>query len=648
LFSIIFNYLFELPRAHKQKFLIVVDSILVILVIILSFTLRLGEWYWPENELLWVILIAPIISIPIFIRFSLYQAIIRFIGFIALWEVIQAVTLYALLWGILVYFSAVEGIPRSVILINWLLSIVAIGGLRMIIRWLVFEAIYDGNSGRKNVVIYGAGAAGRQLALSLRHSNDYNTLALVDDSSLLQGQSIHGLRILSKESLEIFISKNNISEILLAIPSLSRSRRNEIISYLEPLSVSVLSLPSIEDLAKGRVKIVDLHEVSVSDILGRNGVSANKDLLDLNIKNKVVMVTGAGGSIGSELSRQILKLKPKLLIIYDQSEFSLYTIDKELSAMNLNNIKIIPMLGSVQNKSRLQQIFHHFSVQTIYHTAAYKHVPMVEYNTGEGVKNNVIGTLNCSIAALLEGVETFVLISTDKAVRPTNTMGASKRFSEIIIQVISENPKNFITTFNGESITKSNNINKTRFSIVRFGNVLNSSGSVVPLFKQQISEGGPITVTDPNVLRYFMTSSEAVELVIQAGAMGLGGEVFVLDMGEPVLILDLAKKMIRLSGMEVKDSSNPNGDIEIQFTGLRSGEKLYEELLIGDNVSSTTNPMIMKATEESLTLKDVKLIVDEIQIAILNNNPEELHHLLKKAVPGFKPDSIITDNLYKG
>ena len=327
MFSIIFNYLFELPRAHKQKCLIVVDSILLILVIISSFTLRLGEWYWPENELLWVILIAPIISIPIFIRFSLYQAIIRFIGFIALWEVIQAVTLYALLWGILVYFSAVEGIPRSVILINWLLSIVAIGGLRMIIRWLVFEAIYVGNSGRKNVVIYGAGAAGRQLALSLRHSNDYNTLALVDDSSLLQGQSIHGLRILSKESLEIFISKNNISEILLAIPSLSGSRRNEIISYLEPLSVSVLSLPSLEDVAKGRVKIVDLHEVSVSDILGRNGVSANKDLLDLNIKNKVVMVTGAGGSIGSELSRQILKLKPKLLIIYDQSEFSLYTID---------------------------------------------------------------------------------------------------------------------------------------------------------------------------------------------------------------------------------------------------------------------------------------------------------------------------------
>jgi FlaA1/EpsC-like NDP-sugar epimerase len=647
--DIFFNNLFQISRKNKKLLLILIDSILLFLAVIVSLNLRLGIWYWPENKLLWIIIIAPLVGIPIFIRFGLYRAIIRFIGFNAIWEIIKAVTLYALFWGILVYFSAIDGIPRSVILINWLLSIVAIGGCRVLIRWLFFEFIAKNNAENKRVVVYGAGAAGRQLALSLKDSIDYTPIAFVDDSTDLQGQSIHGLKVISKENLEFFIRKNNISEILLAIPSLIRARRTEIINYLEPFPVHVLSLPSLEDLAKGNVKVVDLREVSIADILGRNGVSANKNLLDFNIKNKVVLVTGAGGSIGSELCRQILQLNPKILILFEQSEFALYKVDKELAKLNYKGVKIITMLGSVQNKNRLLSLFKKFEVQTIYHAAAYKHVSIVESNTTEGVDNNVFGTLNCSIAAYLGGVETFVLISTDKAVRPTNIMGASKRLAEMVIQELSNNTKEFIKLIEGKSIeNKRNLLNHTKFSIVRFGNVLNSSGSVVPLFNQQIKDGGPVTVTDPNVLRYFMTTTEAVELVIQTGAMGKGGEVFVLDMGEPVLILDLAKKMIRLSGMSVKDVSNPNGDIEILFTGLSPGEKLFEELLIGVNTSSTDNPMIMKAIEESISSSELKLILDELTLAITNNNHDKLRQSLMRAVPGFRPESKIIDNLYNG
>ena len=636
----------SLSRFQKNLILIIVDAFTLIAVILFSFSIRLGSWYWPGDDLLWVFLGAPILAIPIFIRFGMYHTIIRFIGFNTLWEIIKAVTLYALLWGFICFLAAVDGIPRSVVLINWFFAIIAIAGMRMIARWFIFEVLKQGLVKSENVIIYGAGSAGRQLAVAFLHSKEFNPIAFLDDDSKLHGQSIHGLKVSKPDDLELLIKKWNVNEILLAMPLLMSQRRNEIINYLEPFPVHVRSLPSLEGLLQGKVQIADLREVSIKDILGRSYTTANKSLLDLNIKDKVVMVTGAGGSIGSELCRQVIKLIPKCLILYEVSEFALYKVEQELSKLNLNNVSVIPMLGSVQNMNRLRFIFKHFNVQTIYHSAAYKHVPLVEYNTSEGIENNVFGTLNCSIASTLERVETFVLISTDKAVRPTNIMGASKRLAELILQALSNNSGEFLKLFE-EGLDDKKILKETQFSIVRFGNVLNSSGSVVPLFQQQIKEGGPLTVTHPDVLRYFMTISEAVELVIQAGAMGKGGEVFVLDMGEPVLILDLAKKMIRLSGMEVKDSSNPNGDIEIKFTGLRPGEKLFEELLIGENVSSTDNPMIMKAIEESLALDELKLVIEDLKLAIQNNAPEKLRSIMKKAISGYKPDHNITDNLYK-
>jgi len=413
----------------------------------------------------------------------------------------------------------------------------------------------------------------------------------------------------------------------MAIPSLSQAQRNEVINFLEPYPLLVRSLPGVSELARGKLRIADLRDVSIIDLLGRNSVSANKELLSRNITNKVVMITGAGGSIGSELSRQILALKPQTLVLFEQSEFALYKINQELINVGIPNVEILPILGSVNNSKLLNHIMQRLDVNTIYHAAAYKHVPMVESNNAEGARNNIFGTLTCAQIAIENGVETFVLISTDKAVRPTNTMGATKRVAEMVLQ----------------ALALQHNI---RFSMVRFGNVLDSSGSVIPLFKEQIKGGGPITVTDAEMVRYFMSIPEAVELVIQAGAMGQGGDMFVLDMGEPVRIVDLASKMIRLSGLKIKDKLHPDGDIEIQFTGLRPGEKLYEELLIGDNVYKTDNPMIRRAKEEMLPWDDLKLIIDELEQAIDSSDQDKLRQLLIKAVPGFKPQSDITDILY--
>ena len=643
--------LVTISRFNKQLILLLIDSIALVAVIFASFSMRLGLWYWPDADLLWVIFGAPVVAIPIFVRFGLYRAMIRFIGFKALWAIVQAVTLYALLWGVIGFMAAVDGIPRSVVLINWLLAVIAIGGSRMIGRWLLAEVAMSDNAAEcSNVVIYGAGSAGRQLSIALTQSIEYNPVAFIDDKSEIHRQTINGIEVVSKDDLERLVEKKNITEVLLAIPTLSRVRRNEIIHFLEPYPVLVRSLPSVAELAQGKVKIADLREISIKDLLGRDSVAVNKELLGLNIADKVVMVTGAGGSIGAELCRQILFLKPQVLILFERSEFALYTIDKELSNIGVPYVEILPMLGSVNNSQRLSHIMQRFDVQTIYHAAAYKHVPMVEFNNTEGVRNNIFGTLNCAQVAIDNGVETFVLVSTDKAVRPTNTMGATKRFAEMILQALTvrqvvslserqHNPQDGAETSPaGQS--------SIRFSMVRFGNVLDSSGSVVPLFKEQIKAGGPITVTDAEILRYFMTIPEAVELVIQAGTMGEGGEVFVLNMGEPVRIVDLAKKMIRLSGLEVKDEFNPDGDIEIEFTGLRPGEKLYEELLIGDNVSETDNPMIMRAEEEMLAWGDLKLIIDQLSEAIDDCDQERLRQLLIKAVPGFKPQCEITDVLY--
>jgi len=635
--------LISLSRFNKQLILVLFDSIALLSVILASYSIRLGYFFFPSGDLFWVVLFAPIIAIPVFIHFRLYRAIVRFIGFKALWSIFQAVTLYALLWSMISFMVSVDGMPRSVILMNWLLGILIISGSRLFGRWLLSEVRHNKTI---NVIIYGAGAAGRQLSIALTMSSEYQPVAFIDDDADLQNQSINGIEVFSKDNLDFLIENKGATEVLIAMPSSSYSQRNKVINFLGSYNIFVRSLPGVTELAQGKIKIADLREISIKDLLGRDPVAANVELLSLNITNKVVMVTGAGGSIGSELCRQILFLKPQLLILFERNEFSLYSIDMELSNMTFLSSKILPILGSVNNRNRLSQIIKRFDVHTIYHAAAYKHVPMVEYNNAEGVSNNIFGTLNCVEVAIENRVETFVLISTDKAVRPTNTMGATKRFAEMILQALTltqslkkQNSQQALENFSAGEYG-------TCFSIVRFGNVLDSSGSVIPLFKEQIKQGGPVTVTDSKIQRYFMSIPEAVELVIQAGAMAKGGDVFVLDMGEPVRILDLAKKMIRLSGLNVRDSLHLEGDIEIKFTGLRPGEKLYEELLIGGNVSKTANPMIMRAEEAIVIWDDLKLIIDELEGAIDRGDQVKLRQLLIKAIPEFKPQSEITDILY--
>jgi len=629
-----FSQLINLSRLNKQLIMLFVDSIVLVSILLASFSIRLGYWYFPQSDLIWVIFGAPIIATSIFVRFGLYRAVIRYVGFKALWSIVQAVSLYALVWGVIGFMAAVDGIPRSVILINWVLSLLAIGGLRIVARWLFtrdsdLKNSTQSSSNSKKVLVYGAGDAGIQLVSALAHSSEYNPVGFVDDLKELQGAQIAGLDVYSIDAIAGVISKFRVDEVLIAMPSASRARRLDIINALEPYPVLVRMLPGVAELAEGKVSIGDLREVNIKDLLGRDVVEPNEQLLGKNITNKIVVITGAGGSIGSELCRQIVFLKPKALILYEMSELALYTIEKEISNIGIHSLDIYPVLGSVNNKSRLVNMFKRFDVDTVYHAAAYKHVPMVEFNNTEGVDNNIFGTLNCAQASIDTGVETFVLISTDKAVRPTNTMGATKRSAELVLQALSGQQSG------------------TKFTMVRFGNVLGSSGSVIPLFKQQIKDGGPVTVTDENMVRYFMTIPEAVELVIQAGAMGAGGDVFVLDMGKPVRIYDLAKKMIKLSGLEVKDESHPNGDIEIKYTGLRPGEKLYEELLIGDNVSDTDNPLIMRAEEDMLSWGELESTLNSLKIAITDCDQKKLRELLIQIVPGFKPQCEITDVLYK-
>ncbi len=615
------------PRLIRQISIAVVDSLMLMLILMAAFSIRLGYWFFPESDLFWAFFGAPIIAMPIFIKFGLYRTVIRYLGFDALWEVFKAVSLYALIWGLIGFMAAIDGLPRSVILINWVLSLLFISGIRLLAYWYFSDQFRRSNPGSKNVIIYGAGSAGRQLAVALDGLSEYYPVAYIDNNKDLIKRKIRGIQVHSPEDIQFLLKKFKVSEILFAIPSISRRQQQHIISSLDRYPVSIRILPEVSSLAAGRVKIQDLHKVNIKDLLGRDKVEPNAELLCANIKNKVVMVTGAGGSIGSELCRKIVSLGAKKLILFDQGEFFLYTIEQELSKIETNTI-VIPILGSVTNKQRLKNTCHYFGVQTIYHAAAYKHVPMVESNSTEGVVNNIFGTLTAAEVAMDCGVETFVLISTDKAVRPTNTMGATKRVAELILQA-------FSTDGNG-----------TLFAIVRFGNVLDSSGSVVPLFDKQIKQGGPVTVTDAEITRYFMTIPEAVELVVQAGAMTTGGDVFVLDMGKLVKIDDLARKMIHLSGLEVKDETHPDGDIEIQYTGLRPGEKLYEELLIGDNTTQTMHPLIMRAEEDFLPWDELKEIVDSLRLAVDECDQNEIRRLLIRATPGYSPQCDIVDHLF--
>jgi FlaA1/EpsC-like NDP-sugar epimerase len=638
------HWFIDLSRQHKLIILITTDIFIVLTSLWMAFSLRWGELYIPKGNEWYLFVATPIIAIPIFARLGLYRAIIRFLEMKALWTIVQATSFYALIFAFVLYESGIKGIPRTVTPLNWLIVMLLVGCIRFFARWWLGETYFQLRGGRKglkllkkNVIIYGAGSAGIQLASALRHGRDFNVVAFIDDNTSLQKRKVNGLRIYPLSSLNYLIERHEASNVLLAIPSAKKSRISEIIQLLEPYAVHVMSMPGLSDIAQGRVTVDALQEVDIADLLGRDPVIPDQALLKATITDKVVMVTGAGGSIGSELCRQIIRIQPTSLILYEISEFNLYAIEKELLhlIMGMNPprpIEIITILGSVTHAKRIENVCKTFKVQTIYHTAAYKHVPMVEKNPGEAILNNIFGTLHAAQAAINANVELFVLISTDKAVRPTNTMGATKRFAELILQALSIDIANK---------------KQTRFTMVRFGNVLGSSGSVVPLFREQISRGGPLTVTDARIIRYFMTIPEASQLVIQAGALAQGGDVFVLDMGEPIRILDLAKRMIHLSGLEVKDENHPAGEIEINFTGLRPGEKLYEELLIGDNVSKTTHPGIMRAQEQTISWTELNKMLSSLEDATSNDDFEQVRCILKKAVSGFAPQCEISDLLWR-
>lgn len=636
LFHSVSKWFIEQSRSSKRVITLLVDIIALVSSLWLAFSLRYSEFYHPPSSQLWIFLAAPAIAIPIFIRLGLYRAIVRYIGIDALHTIFKAVALYTLLLATTVLLAGpLAGVvPRTVYGINALILLLFVGGSRLIARWWLAD-LYDRSEFAPqkvlpNILIFGASSSGIQLAQALKHSHRQTLVAFVDDAKSLHNQVINNLIVYPSEKLAYLIEKYAVQEVLIAIPNASRQRRNEIIRFLEGFPVHVRTLPKLSDLAEGKVSVSDIREVDVADLLGRVPVEAIPRLLKANITAKTVLVTGAGGSIGSELCRQIMKLSPRRLILLDSNEFNLYEIDKELKKEPTKS-PLISLLGSVRDKHHLKAIFSRFNVNTVYHAAAYKHVPLVEKNITEGIKNNVFGTVNCAMAAIESEVSTFVLVSTDKAVRPTNIMGATKRLAELVLQALS---------------LKNELIKNTRFIMVRFGNVLGSSGSVVPLFREQIANGGPVTVTDKRVVRYFMTIPEAAELVIQAGAMGSGGDVFVLDMGEPVYIVELAERMINLSGLTQKSRNQPDGDIEVIYTGLRPGEKLYEELLIGDNVSGTQHRKIMRAKESVIEWEQLNSILTELDVFCESNNYQQIRELLLQHVDGFDPKGDAEDWFY--
>lgn len=651
--------LLGLPRRHKRAIQVAMDVLLVWLALWLAFVVRLGvdALAAPIETHLWLFSSAPIIAIPIFIRFGMYRAVMRYFGNDALITICKAVSLSALLLALVVYWYSnhTNVVPRSIIFNYWWLSLIMIGGMRLMMRqyflgdWFTAAQhvpFTNRDDGLPKVAIYGAGAAGNQLVAALRMGRVMRPVAFIDDDHSIAERVIAGLQVYRPKHIQRMIDATGAQEILLAIPSSSRGRRREILTLLEGFPLHVRSVPGFMDLASGRVKVDDIQEVDIADLLGRDPVPAQADLLEHCIAEQSVLVTGAGGSIGSELCRQILSLKPTTLLLFEHSEFNLYSILSELEpriARESLSVRLLPILGSVRDQHKLLDVMKTWNVDTVYHAAAYKHVPMVEHNIAEGVLNNVIGTLNTAQAALQAGVSNFVLISTDKAVRPTNVMGSTKRLAELTLQALS---RELAPVLFGDKANVSR-VNKTRFTMVRFGNVLGSSGSVIPLFHKQIKSGGPLTVTHPKITRYFMTIPEAAQLVIQAGSMGLGGDVFVLDMGEPVKIVELAEKMIHLSGLSVRSEKNPHGDISVEFTGLRPGEKLYEELLIGDNVVATPHPMIMSANEDHLPWEVLKATLTELLAAIEHDDYARVRQLLRDTVSGYAPDGEIVDWIYQ-
>lgn len=592
-----------LSRPAKRAFALLIDAVLCLLTVALAYWLRLGDWSPPTGKQIWSYVLPVVVAIPLFIRFGLYRAIFRYVGWGALISVVRACAIFGLVYATIFTFIGVGGVPRTIGIIQPLLLFLAVGASRVAARfWLGggYQSLLR-LSQRKRVLIYGAGSAGRQLAAGLANSEDMNVIGFVDDDQTLHASLLNGKTIYPSTNLAELINSLDVSILLLAIPSASRQRRSEIIESVRGSHASIRTLPGMTDLAHGRVTVNDLRELEIEELLGRDPVAPDPALLSKNISGKTILVSGAGGSIGSELCRQIVRENPKNLLLLERSEYNLYSIHQELAKLDAYDgivTNIVPLLTSVLNEQSLDAMIDQWRPDTIFHAAAYKHVPLVEHNVIEGIRNNVFGTLALAKCAQKHGVADFVLISTDKAVRPTNIMGASKRLAELILQAFAlENPA-------------------TRFSMVRFGNVLGSSGSVVPLFRQQIKQGGPVTVTHEEITRYFMTIPEAAQLVIQAGTMAMGGEVFVLDMGEPVKIIELARTMIELSGLSVRDDANPDGDIAVEVTGLRDGEKLYEELLIGDNPEPTAHSRIMKANEDFLPLGELEAVLAKLSLAM--------------------------------
>jgi FlaA1/EpsC-like NDP-sugar epimerase len=634
--------LLALPRRGKQVLVICVDVFAAWLAMWLAFTLRLEVWHFPTWQQLWIYIAAPAIFLPLFIRFGLYRAIFRYTGLATMQTLLYASALYgaALLALVLLTFPA--GVPRSVGVLQPLIFLLLVSNSRAWARFWLNKGARGAE--KQRLLIYGAGSAGAQTAAAVANAREIELLGFIDDDEAKAGRHINGVPVLRLGEVPAAVDRLGVTDILLAVPSTSAQRRKEIIDSLHLLPVHVRTLPGMVDLASGKVEISDFRELDVEDLLGREPVPPNSALLARDLFGKTVLVTGAGGSIGSELCRQIAAECPRQLLLVDHSEFALYAIHRQLeesmvvaSAQGERGActtELVPLLGDVRDYQRMVDICRAFQPDTVYHAAAYKHVPMVEHNPCEGVANNTIGSLRMARAAMECGVAGFVLISTDKAVRPTNVMGASKRVAELVLQAFAAET---MVRFNSDRQIAGLIRNRTRFCMVRFGNVLGSSGSVVPLFRQQIEAGGPVTVTHSDVTRYFMTIPEAAQLVLQAGAMGEGGEVFVLDMGEPVRIVDLAERMIELSGRTIRDETNPEGDIEIAITGLRPGEKLYEELLIGDNPAATAHSRIMKAHEAFLEWNELQPWLAELESCVQRNDAEGTLAILRRLVAGYQP-----------
>lgn len=636
------SHILTLSRVTKWLLVMLLDVVMAVAAMWVAFSLRLDSLHWPQGMQWVAYILAPVLAIPVFIRFGLYRAIFRYTGLAALVATSQAVAIYGVSLFAFLLWQQWPGVPRTIGLLQPLVFLVLVGTSRALARFWLSEANRRARQSEGRLLIYGAGNAGVQTATAIAVTGQYKLVGFIDDDAGKMRRSINGAPVIGLADVPAIVARHQVTDILLALPRASRERRNSIIAGLRGLPVHIRTLPAWADLASGRVTVRDFRELDVEDLLGRVPVPPDVQLLSRDLTGQVVLVTGAGGSIGSELCRQIILQSPRQLLLVDHSEFGLYAIHQELQILCAAGelsaappVELVPLLGSVTNYARMSALCQHYRPAIVYHAAAYKHVPMVESNAGEGIANNVFGTLNMARAALESMVPRFVLISTDKAVRPTNVMGATKRMAELVLQALAGEKA---PVFSGDSPAPTGRPeNHTCFTMVRFGNVLGSSGSVVPLFRSQLVEGGPLTVTHADVTRYFMTIPEAAQLVLQAGAMAVGGEVFVLDMGEPVKILDLARRMVELSGLTVREQGSSAGDIEITITGLRPGEKLYEELLIGDNPETTAHPRIMKAHEPFLPWADLATELQALRPAVQADDVDAIKALLLRHVQGYQP-----------